>query len=144
MNSKTLSIGKQIDLLYLYIGITWLLIGSFGLFDGIIFNLLKIFALLGCIVFLIILSRSKKEMDDEMSIRNLEKAKAKAQTNMRIITCCLICIIRIIDFIPAIPKISVDLQTVIVPIFFIYLGIEGIIIGLLFRRNERNEDECTF
>jgi hypothetical protein len=52
MNSKTLSIGKQIDLLYLYIGITWLLTGSFGLFDGIIFNLLKIFALLGCMFFL--------------------------------------------------------------------------------------------
>lgn len=144
MKGKTLSVGKQIDLLYLYIGITWLLAGIFGLFQGIIPNLLKIFALLGCIIFLTILSRSKKEMDDEMSIRNLEKAKAKTQTNMHIITCCIICIIRIIDFIPTIPKISVDLQTILVPIFFIYLGIEGIIIGLLFRKNERNEDECIY
>lgn len=144
MNNHTISVRKQMDLIYLYNGITWLFSGIFGLFDTIIFEFLQILALLCCLILIVISFYFKKEMQDEMSIKNLAYAKATTLTNMHIVAGCIICFILILYNIPVITNISLDVKNLLIPLFFIFLGIENIMIGILFRRNERKDEECTY
>ena len=141
---SVLSISTQMDYIYLSSGIGWTLTGVFALFDSMIFDTLQIIALLCSIFFTHKATFSEKEINDEMSIKNLAFAKASTIDFMRLIISCILLIVTVLLMFPIVPKITINISSLIVPMCFIYLGIENTLIGIFFRRNERNEEECTF
>lgn len=141
---EKLSVEQQINLLYAYNGIAWILGGIFQLFEGIIFYILIIIAMLISIFLLWKVIRSESEIEDEMSTKNLMQAKATTLTYMETVLGIITLTLIVVKKIPFFSNMNIYVQDLIVPVFFIYLGIQDLCIGILFHKYEREEDECLF
>lgn len=132
MKKNILSIGNQIKYLKTLNGIAWILTGIFDIFHNpycsIICVVCSIF-LMGKVHF------STKEQEDEMAIKNLKDAIASTHTIMDILFCIAIIAIRIITIFSF--SQNINWKDLIVPAFFIILGIENLLIGLKFNLLEK-------
>ena len=66
-NKKVLSIGSQIFLGKVVVGICWIIAGISGYLGGLLGDILQIIFLLGAIIPMILLRRSKKE-ESELTV----------------------------------------------------------------------------
>ena len=133
MTDKTMSISNQVKYLKTLNGITWILAGISDIFSGAIPSTLTSIFLIISLVLQLKVSLSKKESDDEMSIDNKIKAGAMTQSIMHIIFCtAAVVLFSLTRF----PNLHIDWKNLIVPVFFIFIGIEYIIWGLSFKKLE--------
>jgi len=143
--NKSLSVINQMNMLYLYSGFAWILGGIFMLFnDSIICTILECVAMLVIIVSHIFVMRAKKESQDELSIRNYHKARSHAMTYMHIVVFLIVIALQIFGTFFSNNSLSIDVKGLLIPSFFIGIGIEYIITGILFRKYERDGDECIY
>lgn len=143
--NKPLSVISQMNMLYLYSGAAWILGGIFMLLnDSILFTILECIAMLVIVVSHIFVMRAKKESQDELSIRNYDKARSHALTYMHIVVFLMVIALQIIGTFFYDNPISIDVKGLLIPCFFIGIGIEYIITGILFRKYERDGDECIY
>lgn len=143
--NKTLSVISQMNMLYLYSGAAWILGGIFMLFDeAILFTVLECIAMLVIVVTHIFVMRAKKESQDELSIRNYDKARSHALTYTHIVAFLIIIALQIVGTFFSDDTFNIDVKGLLVPCFFIGIGIEYIITGILFRKYERDGDECIY
>lgn len=141
---KELSVTEQMDLLYLYSGISWIIGGIFMFFDGIIFTIIEIIAMLTLVISHIFVMRAKKENQDELSEKNYHEARSHALTYMHVIYAVIIIALQLIGLFNRDASLTIDVKELLIPLFFISLGIEYIMIGILFRKYERDGDECIY
>lgn len=141
--NKSLSVLNQMNMLYLYSGFAWIVGGICMLFKGILPTILEIFAMLVIIITHIFVMKAKKEEQDELSIKNYDKARSHAMTYMHIVCFVIIIALQLIDTFLS-DDLSIDVKGLLVPCFFLGIGIEYIITGLLFRKYERDGEECIY
>jgi hypothetical protein len=135
MNEKNvMSIGKQIKYLKTFNGIAWIGTGIFEIFDNIPCEILTIICLL-CSVFLLVrVQTATKEAEDEMAERNLIGARALTQMQMHILFCIAAVLLMFLVKMPL--PFSINWKQAIIPVFFIIMGIEDLLIGIHFKRLE--------
>lgn len=141
--NKSLSVLNQMNMLYLYSGFAWIVGGICMLFEGILPTILEIFAMLVIIITHIFVMKAKKEEQDELSIKNYDKARSHAMTYMHIVCFVIIIALQLIGTFLS-DALSIDVKGLLVPCFFLGIGIEYIITGLLFRKYERDGEECIY
>lgn len=133
MTDTTMSISNQVKYLKTLNGITWILAGISDIFSGTIPSTLTSIFLIISLALQLKVSLSKKESDDEMSIDNKIKAGAMTQSIMHIIFCAAAIVLFILT---RFPNLNIDWKNLIVPVFFIFIGIEYIVWGLSFKKLE--------
>ena len=141
---KILSVTDQMNLFCFYSGIAWLIGGIVLFFDGIIFTIIEILAMLAICITHIVVMKAKKEKQDELSIKNYHIARSHALSIMHVIYMVILIALQIITTIPANATLSLEIKDMLIPAFFISLGIEYIIVGFLFRKYERDGEECIY
>jgi len=141
---KILSVTDQMNLFCFYSGIAWLIGGIVLFFDGIIFTIIEILAMLAICITHIVVMKAKKEQQDELSIKNYHTARSHALSIMHVIYMVILIVLQVITTIPANSAISIEIKDMLIPAFFISLGIEYIIVGFLFRKYERDGEECIY
>lgn len=130
---KTLSFTKQMHLLYISTGFSWLLCGTFSLFSSTPFRILYAVSFLVCVVSTNLVLFSRRQMPDEMARENLFHAKAIAYDIMHIIFCiALIASLFFLKYITDTP----DWGTVIPAIFYYTTATKNLITGFAFQRLE--------
>ena len=142
-DTKSLSVLNQMNMLYLYSGFAWIVGGICMLFEGILPTILEIFAMLVIIITHIFVMKAKKEEQDELSIKNYDKARSHAMTYMHIVCFVIIIALQLIGTFLT-DNLGIDVKGLLVPCFFLGIGIEYIITGLLFRKYERDGEECIY
>ena len=133
-NKKELSIGGQIFLGKIVVGICWMAAGISGYFGGVISSALQIIFLLGAIIPMILLFRSKKEESDEMADVNLTQAKAQTGDLMHIVLCMAAVIVPLLEFFPG--STDWNWPRIMGWSFFILIGIQNLITGFVFKMLE--------
>lgn len=113
------------------------------LFDSILFTILECLAMFAVIISLFYVMSATKENQDELSIRNYDKARSHTLTFMHIIIFVIIIILKIYGVLFNNSTLAADVKSLIVPYFFIVIGIEYIITNI-FRKYERDGDECIY
>lgn len=116
------------------IGILWISAGITDMFEGIVMNIIHILLLIGGIVILVVVMRANREEDDEMSDYNYMKAKAKTRDLMHIVYCCAAIISALVFGL--LQNADIYWAQVISGLFFILMGIQDLITGIVFRRLE--------
>lgn len=129
--TSQLTVTNQMNLLYLITGASWILAGIFSLFDNLPCTILKCIALICSIISLVKVVVSEKEMLDEMAEQNLNAAKARTLTYMRIILCLAFIILKLLSINDMFDQI--EWGAILLPSFFIYLGIENLLTGTFFK-----------
>jgi len=142
--TKSLSVINQMNMLYLYSGFAWIAGGICMFFDGILPTILEIIAMLVIIVTHIFVMKAKKEAQDELSIKNYDKARSHAMTYMHIVCFLIIIALQVVGTFLSDSAMSIDVKGLLIPCFFLGIGIEYIITGLLFRKYERDGEECIY
>lgn len=133
-NKKVLSIGSQIFLGKVVVGICWIIAGISGYLGGLLGDILQIIFLLGAIIPMILLQRSKKEESDEMADENFTRAKAQAGDLMHIVLCLATVAVPLMGFIPG--SVDWNWPRVMAWSFFILIGIQNLITGFAFKKLE--------
>jgi len=134
IQENVLSIGKQIFLGKTIVGASWILAGVFGYIGGLLGDIFQAVFLLGAILPMLKLWRSKKEESDEMADDNYIQAKAKAGDLMHIVLCLATIAVPLISLIP--DSESWNWPRVMAWSFFILIGIQNLITGFVFKRLE--------
>lgn len=115
------------------------------LFDSILFTILECLAMLAVVISQISVMRAKKENQDELSIRNYDKARSHTLTFMHIIYFGIIILLQIYNVLfNNDSALAIDVKGLLIPCFFIAIGIEYIITNILFHKYERDGDECIY
>lgn len=134
MKGEIMSVGKQIMYMKTLNGIAWICTGIFELFDNVPCNILTIISL-ACSVFLLLKVRfSEKENEDEMADRNMMGARSITLMQMHIIFVVAVVFLEIFLKFPVSQRIN--WSELIVPGFFITLGIEDLLVGIHFKEFE--------
>ena len=131
---KKMSIKSQMFWGKIFAGMLWICTGIFGMIDTLACHIVQIVCLLGGILILSVLLKSKHEKDDEMSEYNYMKAQAKTTRVMHFVFC-----IGMIAS-PLVYKLLQDVDVswirVVSQMFFLLIGVQDITTGLIFRRLE--------
>lgn len=135
MDKKVMSISEQVKYLKILNGIMWILIGVFDIFDGIVCSIITAVLLIIAIIFIKVVWNAEKEDDDELSYINRLKASDDTLRIMNIvffIMCSALLLLRLVSII----SIKIPWEKLIVPMFFIVIGIKNIIWGICFKKYE--------
>lgn len=133
-NKRILSIGSQIFLGKVVVGICWIIAGVAGYLGGLVGDILQVIFLLGAIIPMILLRRSKKEESDEMADENFIRAKALAGDLMHIVLCLATVAVPLMGLIPG--SENWNWPRVMAWSFFILIGIQNLITGFAFKKLE--------
>ena len=134
MKKEPLSIGSQMFWGKIFIGCLWIAYAAIGLFDNLVCDILSAAALAGGVIILVILMRIDLEEDDEMSHHNYIQAKAKTTDVMHIVFC--ICSIFSAVIVVLLNKLGIENNAWISNSFFLLMGIQNLVTGLIFRKLE--------
>lgn len=134
MKKKPLSIGHQMFWGKIFVGCLWIAYAIIGLFDNIACDIISIAALAGGVIILVVLMRIDLEEDDEMSHHNYIEAKAKTTDVMHIVFC--ISSIFSAAIVVLLKKLGVENDVWIPNSFFLLMGIQNIVTGLIFKKLE--------
>jgi len=133
---KEMSFAEQIHTLKTERGIIWIIVGVLNCFDSAIMSVLRIIALVFCIIEIFRVSRAKRENSDEMAEENLEKAKARTLDLMHNVFLLSSIIAMSAAFILDKGVVAVNWTKTVPVVFFIIYGIEELLTGLIFRKME--------
>ena len=133
-NEKVMSINSQVFWGKTFVGFLWIGAGISGMFDTLFFNFLHMLFLACAVVLMVVILRAKRENDDEMSEYNYMKAKAISTTIMHIIYC--IAMIASALCFGLLQDAGLSWGRIIARIFFIIMGIQDVVIGIVFHRLE--------
>lgn len=115
-------------------GILWIGVGITDIFDSAVINIINALLLAGTLVVLIFFLRANREEDDEMSNYNHMKAKAKTRDLMHFVYCCAAIVSAVLFGL--LRNADIYWPQVISGLFFILMGIQDLITGIVFRRLE--------
>ena len=135
MKENVISVGKQTKYLTTLNGFAWICAGIFSLFDNVPCEILKIVSLACSLILLLRVQFYQKENDDEMSIKNMTYARAATQKTMHYLLLFATLVCMLFFLFPASRNINV--KHLIVPIFFLIVGIEDLLIGHYFKHFEK-------
>lgn len=135
-HKKELNITNQIRIRYAMHGIAWMIAGVFRFFDNTFCRGISILAFAISVVLLMKVVLANRELEDEMAEFNLYKAKAATMDSLRILVCVvLIFIVVLTSF--GLDVLSINVKDIIVPILFIVMGIENLLVGLFFNHFDK-------
>jgi len=129
-----MSIGTQTFLGKTVIGLLWIGVGITDMFNSLIMNIVHAVLLVGSIVVLVVVIRATREEDDEMSAYNYMKAKARTRDLMYFVYCGAAVTSALVFGL--LQNADIYWAQVISGIFFILIGIQDLITGIVFRRLE--------
>lgn len=135
MNNKIMSISNQVKYFKTINGITWICAGIFDIFDGIFFSAITCIMLIISVILQLTVSFANKESDDELSSLNRIKAGADTQSIMHIIFCAASVVLLLLTRISFIST-AINWKQLIVPMFFIIIGLENFVWGICFKKHE--------
>ena len=127
---RVMPVGRQIYLLKVISGIAWIVAGISYCFDSLFFDIVQIIAMSLNVCILFWVQFSKKEKMDEMADQDLMKAQSITMQIMHICLCIVACGVIIFG------DKNIEWNTIIFAGLFIYMGIEELLTGVLFKRNE--------
>ena len=135
---RVMPVGRQIYLLKVVSGIAWIVAGISHCFDSLFFDIVQFVAMSLCVCVLFWVQFSKKEKMDEMAEQDLMKAQSITMQIMHICLCIVACGVIIFEAISrnAGFHMNVEWTTVLYAGLFLYMGIEDLLTGVLFKRNE--------
>lgn len=131
---RVLSVTNQIKFMYTINGISWIATGILSFFDNIPCKALRCISLLVSVIVLGKVIFSEREMTDEMAERNLNDAKAKALSYLHI-ALGMIALLALI-FTEFNLSMNISWGRIITGVFFLLIGIENLLTGVLFQRLE--------
>ena len=134
MKKEIMPIGKQIFLSKIFVGCTWIGSGAFGIFDNLACNILHLLCLAAAVTVMVVLMRADLEEDDEMAEYNYTKANAKTTTVMHIVFCAGSVLSAIV--VGLLKDTNIPWHRVISEMFFLLMGIQNIVTGIIFRKLE--------
>ena len=138
MNSKEkLSITNQFRIRYFLHGCTWIIAGVFKFFDNSPCRIICSISLAISVFLLVKFMFANRELKDEMAEQNLYKAKAAAMDLFRIGICVVLLIFVTLNRFFDAALGEVNIYSVIVPILFIEMGIENLLIGVYFNHFDK-------
>ena len=132
--NSIMSIGTQSFLGSVVVGIIWLAVGIIRIFDNFILDIIHMVLFIIALIVMFVLMKANREEDDEMSSYNNLKARAKTCDIMHFVYCGAAIIFVLVvalfeNHIVSWPRIGIS-------IFYILMGIQDIIIGIVFRSLE--------
>ena len=134
MKKEPMSIGTQMFWGKIFVGCTWIGSGVFGIFDNLVCDILHIICLLSAIIVMVVLMRVDLEEDDEMAEYNYTKANAKTTRYMHIVYCVCSVLSAVVGGL--LKDAGIPWHRVIPELFFLLMGIQNIITGVIFRKLE--------
>ena len=134
MRKEPLSIGRQMFWSKIFVGCLWIAYAMLGLFDNIICDVLSVVALVGAVAVLVVFMRIDLEEDDEMAHHNYVQAKAKTTDVMHIVFCGSSILSAVI--VVLLKKLGIENNAWIPNCFFLLMGIQNIVTGLIFQKLE--------
>ena len=129
-----MSIGAQTFLGKTVIGLLWIGVGITDMFDSLVMNIVHAVLLVGTIVVLVVVMRANREEDDEMSDYNYMKAKARTRDLMHFVYCGAAIVSALVFGL--LQNVDIYWAQVISGMFFILMGVQDLITGIVFRRLE--------
>lgn len=138
MNNETseLNIGSQVFWGKIIPGILWVGAGITGMFKSISFQILHMIFLIVVVLMALRLMKAKCEKEDEMAKHNLIVAKAKTRDIMHIVFCAASIFTALGFGLLQIADIEISFPRIVARSFFILMGIQDIITGIIFRKLE--------
>lgn len=132
--TKVMSIGKYRFWSDVVDGSAMIIAGILAFFENIPCIIMCLIVLLVSIIVNTIVKKAEIEKNDEMSLHNLQEARATTQKRMR----RLVAIVALVYLVSSILWGSLELGRISIPIpfLFIYLGVSGLSVGLEFRKLE--------
>ncbi len=134
MRKEIMSIKKQMLFSRIINGIAWIVAGVFNMFDNITCSIISSTAMIVSIYVTISVLKAEKEDDDEMSLQHLLEAKAATQVIIHLVLAILAVILLLTTKVPF--MIEINWKSLLVPIVFILLGANDLLVGLTFKRLE--------
>lgn len=134
MRKEIMSIKKQMLFSRIINGIAWIVAGVFNMFDNITCSIISSTAMIVSIYVTISVLKAEKEDDDEMSLQHLLEAKAATQVIIHLVLAILAVILLLSTKVPF--MIEINWKSLLVPIVFILLGANDLLVGLTFKRLE--------
>lgn len=134
MKKEPLRVGTQVFWGKIFVGCAWIGYSIFGIFDNLACNILQIICSLPAIVVMVVLMRIDLEEHDEMAEYNYTKAKAQTSQYMHIVFC--VCSVLSAIIVGLLKDAGVPWHRVIPVLFFLLMGIQNIITGIIFRKLE--------
>lgn len=134
MKKEPMTIGRQMFWGKIFVGFAWIGTGISGMFDNLAASILRIACLVAAIVVMVVLMRVDLEEDDEMSQHNYTAANATTAKVMHIVFC--ICSILCALGMGLLKDVEVPWNRVVPQFFFLLMGIQNIITGVIFRKLE--------
>ena len=129
-----MSISTQSFWSSIVIGILWIGVGITDMFDGLVVNIVHAVLLASTIIVMVAIMKAKREEDDEMSDYNYMKAKAKTRDLMHFVYCGSAIVSALVFGL--LQNADIYWAQVISGLFFILMGIQDLITGIVFRRLE--------
>ena len=134
MKKEPMSIGTQMFLGKIFVGCTWIGTGVFGMFDNLVCHIIRIICLVAAVTVMVVLMRVDLEEDDEMAEYNYTQANAKTTKYMHIVFCACSVLSAVAMFF--LKDLDITWYRVIPELFFLLMGIQNIITGVIFRKLE--------
>ena len=131
---KKMSIRRQAFLEKIVAGLLWIGAGITGMSDEMVWNIVHIIFLTGAAAILLVMMLAKREENDEMSEYNYMKAQAMT-TNIMHAICCMISI-GLVFTVDRLLKWDINWALAFVRTFFIIIGSQDLITGVVFWRLE--------
>ena len=129
--NSQMSIGTQTFLGKIVIGLLWIGVGVTDMFDILAMNIVHAALLAGTVVVLVVVMRTNLEEHDEMADYNYMKAKAKTRDVMHFVYCGAAIVSALVFGL--LQKADIYWAQVISSLFFILMGIQDLITGIVFR-----------
>lgn len=137
---KPLSISSKMLWGGIIIGIFRVAFGIIGCFESVDIRFIATLFLVLSAVIQVVLFMVKSEEDDEMSESYLKEAKSMASDISNIIILCLITVLLIasvfVDTKEITKRLSADILNLAIHVPFIFIGINNIMTGVIFRKLE--------
>ena len=131
---RQMSIGTQIFLGKTVIGSLWIGVGITDMFDSLVMNIVHAALLVGTIAVLVVMMKANLEKDDEMFDYNYMKAKARTRDLMHFIYCGAAVASALV--VSLLQNADIHWAKVIAGMFFILIGVQDFITGIVFCRLE--------
>ena len=129
-----MSVKTQIFLAKTFAGLCWIGAGVSGYFDSVFTDVLQIIFLARVVIALIVLVKAKREIYDEMFLENYQHAQAKTEDVMHGVFCIATVLTPFLKLVPS--SASWDWPLIMAWTFFVILGIQNLITGILFWKYE--------
>ena len=134
MKKEPMSIGKQMFWGKIFVGCLWIGSGVSGMFGNLVCNILHLLCLVAAIMVAVVLMRIDLEEDDEMAQYNYTIARAKTTNVMHIVFCA--CSVLSAVVVVLLKNAAVAWYRVIPELFFLLMGIQNVVTGIIFRKLE--------